>query len=97
MGACFDGFEPSKFYWVTTYGMHPFDGLFGGWEIVDTVGLSECFSCLFGWMSWLPLSLLLHQWYLVSSVAISYFNKDEFALAGDEYVFFLIDAFFCED
>ena len=26
---CFDGFEPSRFYWVTTYGVHPFDGLFG--------------------------------------------------------------------
>ena len=79
--------------------MHPFDGLFGGWEIVDTVVLSECFLRLFGWTSRLPLSPLLHQRYSVSSVAISYSNKDGFALACDEHIFFLerIDAFFCED
>jgi hypothetical protein len=45
--ARFDGLEPSQFYWVTTYGMHPFDGLFGRWEIVDAVGLLECFPYFF--------------------------------------------------
>jgi hypothetical protein len=79
--------------------MHPFDGLFGGWEIVDTVGLSECFLRLFRWTLQLPLSPLLHQWYLVSSLAISNSDEDEFALACDEHIFFLeyTDAFFCED
>jgi len=79
--------------------VHPFDGLFSQWEIVDTVGLSECLSRLFGWTSRLPLSTLLHQWYSVSAMAISNSDEDGFALACDEHVFFLehINAFFCED
>jgi hypothetical protein len=78
--------------------MHHFDSFFGRWEIVDTVGLSESFLRLFGWTSRLPLSPLLHQWYLVLSIAISYSDEDGFALAHNEHVFFLeyIDAFFVE-
>ena len=37
----------------------------------------------------MPLSLLLHQRYLVSSMAISYSDKDGFVLACDEHIFFL--------
>jgi hypothetical protein len=79
--------------------MHPFDGLFGRREIVDAVGLSECFPCLFEWTPRLPLSLLLHQWYSVSSMTISNSNEDGFAFVCDEDVFFFeyIDAVFCED
>jgi hypothetical protein len=84
--ARFDGLEPSQFYWATTYGMHPFDGLFGRREIVDSVGLLECFSCLFGWMPRLSLSLLLHQRYLVSSMTISNSDEDGFAFACNEDV-----------
>ncbi len=86
--ARFDGLEPSQFYWVTTYGMHPFDGLFGRWEIVDAVGLLEYFPCLFGWTPRLPLSPLLHQRYLVSSMTISNSDEDGFAFACNEDVFF---------
>jgi hypothetical protein len=97
--ACFDGLKPSQFYRVTTYGMHPFDGLFGIREIVDAVGLLECFPHLFGWTPRLPLSPLLHQRYLVSSMTISNSNEDGFAFACNEDVFFFeyIDAVFCED
>jgi hypothetical protein len=97
--ACFDGLEPSQFYWVTTYGMHPFDGLFSQWEVIDAVGLSDCFHRLFGWMPRLPLSPLLHQRYLELSMTISNSDEDGFAFACNEDVFFFeyIDAVFCED
>jgi hypothetical protein len=97
--ACFDGLEPSQFYWVTTYGMDPFDGLFGRREIIDTVGLLECFPCLFGWTPRLPPSPLLHQRYLVFSMTISNSDEDGFTFACNEDVFFFeyIDAVFCAD
>ena len=31
-------FHPRQFYWVLTYGMHPFDALCNIWEFVDVVG-----------------------------------------------------------
>ena len=45
------------------------------------------------------VSVVLHQWYSVSSVAISYADEDGFALACDEHVLFFeyVDAFFGED
>jgi hypothetical protein len=36
----FDGFEPSQFFRVSTYGVHPFDGLLSRWEIRDAVGMT---------------------------------------------------------
>ena len=50
-----DSFEPSGFDWVSTDCMHPFDGLFSGWEVGDTVGLAEDDLRLFGWGLGLPL------------------------------------------
>ncbi len=38
--AHFDGFAPSQFDWVSTDGVHPFDGLLSRWEIVEAVGLT---------------------------------------------------------
>jgi hypothetical protein len=43
-----DGFEPCGPYWVATDGVHPFDGLFCGWKVIDAVGLAEGSACLFG-------------------------------------------------
>ena len=31
-------FHTCPFYWVPTYGMHPFDSLYNIWEFVDVVG-----------------------------------------------------------
>ncbi len=38
--SCFACFEPSQFDWVSTDGVHPFDGLLVQWEMVDTAGLT---------------------------------------------------------
>ena len=38
--------EPSGFNRVTTDCVHPFDGMFSGGEVVDTVGLAEDGACL---------------------------------------------------
>ncbi len=35
-----DDFKPIQFDWVSTDGVHPFDGLLSQWEIIDAVGLT---------------------------------------------------------
>ena len=35
-----DGLDPSGLDRVTAHGVHQFDGLLGGWQVVNTVGLS---------------------------------------------------------
>ena len=53
------GLDPCGLDWVTTHCMHPLDGLFGGWEIVNAVGLAHRLLGLFGWAAGLPLPALL--------------------------------------
>ena len=33
-------FEPSRFYRITAYRMHPTNTLFNGWEVIDVVGFT---------------------------------------------------------
>ena len=40
---CLDRLETYGLDWIATNRMHPLDGLFGGWEIVNTVGLAQSF------------------------------------------------------
>ena len=45
--ASLDSLEPGGFNRVATDGVHPFDGLFSGGEVVDTVGLAADSTSLF--------------------------------------------------
>ena len=89
--SCFDGLNPSGLHWVATYDMHPFDCLLCGWEIVDTVCLLEGFCDALVGLPWLPLSLLLHEWYAVASLLIPDSYENGLTLACDEYVMFMVD------
>ena len=51
--------EPRGFDWIFIYRMDSLDGLFGGWEIVNAVGLAHRLLGLFGWAAGLPLPALL--------------------------------------
>jgi hypothetical protein len=71
--------------------MHPFDSLLNGWEIIDTVGLSECLFCFLRWFPRLPLTTMLGQWYAISAVLVAHTCEEWFTLACDEYILFIVD------
>ena len=66
--------------------MHPFDGLFGGRQVVDTVGLSQGVSCFLGWVPRLPVPFVLHKRDSVSSMPVTGANEEGLTSASDEYV-----------
>ncbi len=81
-----DGFEPGGFDWVSKHGMHPFDGLLGGRQVVDTVGLLQGVSCFLGWVPRLPVPFVLHKRDSVASMIIAGADEEGLASASDEYV-----------
>ena len=66
--------------------MYPFDGLFGGWQVIHAVGLSQHLFGSLGWCAWLLLSSLLDQWYAVATSFISCPNEGWLTFARNEYV-----------
>ena len=46
--SCLDCLEQHGFNWIAANRMHPFDRLFGGWEIVNTIGLAQRLLGVFG-------------------------------------------------
>jgi hypothetical protein len=86
-----DGFDPRGSYWVSTDGMHPLDGLFCGWEVIDAVGLAEGSACFRGWGPGLPLTAVLDEWYAVAAVFVADSYEEGFAVAGDEHIGFFVD------
>jgi len=79
--------------------MHPFDGLFSGREIVDTVGLAEDVLGLFGRRTGLPSASSLDKRYPIPPIGIPGPYEDRFAFARDEDISFVVycDPIFCED
>lgn len=75
-GPCFDGLDLCGLHWVATNGMHPFDCLLCGLEVIDTVCLLEGFCDACFWLPWLPMPLLLHKWYVVASLLVPDSNED---------------------
>jgi hypothetical protein len=86
-----DGFEPCGPYWVATDGVHPFDGLFCGWKVIDAVGLAEGSACLFGWGPRLPLSAVLDERYTVAAMFIMDSYEERLTVASDEHIGFFVD------
>ena len=71
--------------------MHPFDGLFDGRQIIDTVGLTQNFACLLGWSPWLPLATALLQRNTIPTTLISGSNQNGFAATSYQHILFLVD------
>jgi len=88
--ACVDGLEPNGLHRVATDGVHPFDGLFHGWKVVDAVGLAEDGACLFGWGPGLPLSAVLDEQYAVAAMFVVDSDEERLTMAGDEHIGFFM-------
>jgi hypothetical protein len=86
-----DGFEPGGLDGVSTHRVYPSDGLFGGWEVVYTVGVAEGLSCLLGRVPRLPSSFVLGEWDAVASMCVAGANEEGFTLASDEHVGVFVD------
>lgn len=85
-------FEPSGLDWETTDGMHPLDGFFGVWEIVDTVGLTEDGLGFLGGAARLPGTCgRLDEGDSVPAPCVTHTNEDGLVLAGDEDIVFFED------
>jgi hypothetical protein len=70
--------------------MHPLDGLFGGWQIIDTVGLQECSPCFCGRALRLPVSVMLLERDTIAATLITCPNEDWCTLARDKDIVFVI-------
>jgi hypothetical protein len=93
--AGFYSFEPGGLDGVSAHGVHPFDGVLGGWQVVNTVVLLQDVACFLGWVPWLPVPLVLHERDLVASMLVSGANEEGLASASENYVLFLVDGDAC--
>jgi hypothetical protein len=71
--------------------MEPLDGLFGGRQVIDTVGLLENGFGSLGWVSGSPVVTVLGERDTIPTVVVANPYQDGFTLAGDEDIVFLMD------
>ena len=88
--ACIDRFEPGGLDRIAAHGVHPFDALLDGGQVVDAVGLAESCSCLLGRPPRLPLPSLLHQGDTIPTMLITHTYEERIALTCDQDVLFFV-------
>ena len=83
--------EPCGLDGITTYHIHPFDGLLGGRKIVDVVGLLQCLPGFLGWVAGLPLASPVLKLDAIVPAAVADPNEDGLVLECDQDVFFVVN------
>ena len=92
--ACLHRLEPLGVDLTSTYHIHPLYGLFGGWEIVNTVGLAHLLFGLFGICGWaaglrLPVPLLERD--AIAPTAVTDYDEDGLVVACNQDVFVAVN------
>ena len=80
----FYGFYPRGLDWISADCVNPFDSLFFGRQVVYAMCHLELPSRCLRESAWLPLPMVLGQWYPVSASFISFDDENGLVMKYDE-------------
>ena len=87
---CFDGLDLYGLDCISADRMHPLDGFFCELQAVYDIGLLEIFLSFLCWIEWLPLPVILGQWYAVSATFISLADENGISWTFNQHILFFI-------